>query len=131
MDLLAFFDPPGFRAGLEERREGKPVRFDRVFHHLVEECDRDDRVFVVALAEASDYGVPGEGVAVRHLGEDPVCVIEVAVEEIGGGGAEAEELRGGESVSHLARFDERGVDLGEVSHGSASVDLREEGRRVR
>ena len=68
----------------------------------MEECDRDDRVFVVALAEASDYGVPGEGVAVRHLGEDPVCVIEVAVEEIGGGGAEAEELRGGESVSHLA-----------------------------
>lgn len=97
----------------------------------MEECDRDDRVSFVALAEASDYGVPGEGVAMRHLDEDPVRVVEVAVEEIGGGGAEAEELRGGESVSHLAGFDECGVDLGEVAHGSTSVDLREEGRRVR
>lgn len=68
----------------------------------MEECDCDDRVLLVALAEASDYGVPGEGVAVRHLVEDLVRVIEVAVEEIGGGGAEAEELHGGESVSHLA-----------------------------
>lgn len=43
-----------------------------------------------------------------------------------GGSTESENLCGGESVSHLTRFNENGMDLREVSYSSTVVDLRKE-----
>lgn len=43
-----------------------------------------------------------------------------------GSGTESENLCGCESVLNLARFDENGMDLREVSDSSTFVDLRKE-----
>lgn len=47
-----------------------------------------------------------------------------------GKSAKAKDFSGGERVVDFAGFDEVGVDLSEVSHGSACCDLREERRWV-